>query len=57
MSINEILTKLEDKRLILYWLIDGYGRHGLKISDLRNIDRAWLIKHYNVEESYFTPKQ
>ena len=57
MSIDEILIKLEDKRLILHWLIDGYGIHGLEISHLKHIDKAWLIKHYNVEESYFTPKQ
>lgn len=56
MSIDKILQKLEDKRLILNWLINGYGRHGLEISDLKYIDRAWLIKHYNVEESYFIKK-
>ncbi len=47
--IEEILQKLEDKRLILNWLIDGHGVHGIPISSLKYIERAWLVKHYNVE--------
>lgn len=52
-KIDEILQKLEDKRRILNWLIDGQGRHGIPIGCICWMDRHWLVKHYNVEYSYF----
>jgi hypothetical protein len=52
-NIAEILQKLEDKKRILHWLIDGQGRTGIPIGCLCWIDRHWLVKHYNVEYSYF----
>ena len=34
-------------------IIDGQGRTGIPIGCLCWIDRHWLVKHYNVEYSYF----
>jgi hypothetical protein len=35
------------------WLCRGYGKHGLEFSDFKYITKEWLIRNYNVEESYF----
>jgi len=46
---------IKDKIKIMHWLIDGYGRTGWPLSVINCdwLDRHWLVKHYNVEYSYF----
>jgi len=50
---NDILSELDDKILILKWLINGQGRLGIPISYFPLITKEWIIKNYNVEPSYF----
>lgn len=42
-------TQLIDLEKTLNWLIDGYGKHGLKISDVHYINWAWIVENYNVD--------
>jgi hypothetical protein len=51
---QQILQKLEEKRKILRWLINGYGKIGLPLSAVSVLTKEWVVKNYNVEMSYFT---
>lgn len=37
-----------DRVSVLLWLIEGIGRHGLKISDASKIKWDWIVENYNV---------
>jgi len=37
-----------DRISVLLWLIDGVGKHGLKISDASKISWDWIVENYNV---------
>ena len=55
-TVDECIAQLEEKKLILYWLIDGRNIHCLPISFLSSIDKEWIVENYNVEMSYFEEK-
>ena len=44
---------LDQKLVILKWLIDGRNIHCIPMNLGKSITKEWLIKHYNVDEAYF----
>lgn len=54
--MEKFYKQLDEKLKIIKWLIDGYGFHGLKISDGSWLTKEHLIQNYNVSWEYFNMK-
>ncbi len=52
-KLEDLLDQLEEKRLILHWLINGYGRIGLPIGAVSVLTKEWIVQRYHVEMTYF----
>ena len=52
-NIDPFIQKLNEKTLIINWLIDGKGIHNVPIRLASVITKEWLIENYNIEEYYF----
>jgi hypothetical protein len=37
----------------LNWFINGYSIHGITWNQFKHLTPEWIVKHYNVEMSYF----
>jgi len=53
LKLKPFHDELNEKSKILNWLIHGYGRIGIPISGVKVLTKEWIVKHYNVEMSYF----
>ena len=54
-DISKYINELEEKKLILKWLIKGSGIHCLPVSAARYLTKERICELYNVELNYFTP--
>lgn len=52
-KLKPFINELNEKNLILRWLIKGHNRIGLPIKAVKVLTKEWVVKHYNVELSYF----
>ena len=52
-NIDPFIQQLNEKSIILKWLIEGQGIHCVPMRMASFITKEWLIENYNVEESYF----
>jgi hypothetical protein len=49
----EIEEKIYEAKQLLYWLIDGYFRHGIPGDLWHKVTPQWVCESYNVEPEYF----
>lgn len=56
MTVQECLDQLDEKQLILNWLIQGYDKIGLPFSAVHYLNKERICELYNVELSYFEKK-
>lgn len=52
-SVQDCLDYLEEKRKVLHWLIEGYGKTGLPLSAVRYLTIYRICELYNVDINYF----
>jgi hypothetical protein len=52
-TIQDCLDTLDEKRKVLNWLIDGYGKTGLPFSAVRYLTIDRICEVYHTEPSYF----
>lgn len=52
-SIQDCLDYLDEKRKVLHWLIDGYGKTGLPLSAVRYLSIYKICELYHVDIDYF----
>ena len=52
-DLSHIEAKLEEKRKILVWLIQGQGIHGLPLDAVAYLTKERICELYNIELSYF----
>ncbi|HUU89515.1 MAG TPA: hypothetical protein VMX17_17415 [Candidatus Glassbacteria bacterium] len=50
----DIELEIRKSTRLLHWLIDGYHRHCIPGDLWYGVTPEWVVKHYNVEMSYFT---
>lgn len=50
LTIDEQLYELKQR---LNWFISGIGRHGITWNQFKYLTAEWIVKHYNVEMTYF----
>ena len=51
--MDKFINELNEKLVIIKWLIDGSGIHGLPISAVRYLTKERICELYNVELTYF----
>lgn len=57
-DVQPQIDKLEELKLIMNWLIDGYFQNGiLKFLNGKMITKEFIIRHYNVDPEYFNVKK
>ena len=53
LSIDDCLERLEEKRKVLHWLIDGLGKTGLTFDAVHWLTIDRICELYNTEPEYF----
>jgi len=51
--MKEIDEKIYERIQLLKWLIMGQNVHCIPVTKSLLITKEWVVKHYNVEMSYF----
>ncbi len=52
-KLKPLLEELDEKAIILQWLIKGYGLTGILLAGVKVLTKEWIVKNYNMEMNYF----
>ncbi len=54
--IDSFIDQLEEKKRIMFWLIDGTGIHCLPLRYVDGLTKERIVQLYNIEIAYFIKK-
>ena len=47
-DFSDIFELLEERKLVMSWVIRGSGIHGFQIKDIKILNYDYIVEHYNV---------
>ena len=51
-SMADVELEIKKASRLIYWLVNGYGRHGIPPCLWKGATIEWVVKNYNVEMSF-----